>query len=137
METLLVVLLCVAVYRGTRLVTRDKFPLIALPREAFVQRWGAYEETSREKTAENWRAFRWLFGMEFPSIGGGRTNLVMKSAAYLWECDWCTSMWMGGLLTYLTAFYVDLPYPWLVWLVTSAVTGLVTQAEAVMDKRAE
>jgi hypothetical protein len=143
MEILLVWLVWVATYRLTRLVTRDKIPLIDLPREAFVQRWGAYEGVKRqvhEGPRRNWivRTWRWLFAPEFPAIRGGNTytNLVMKSLAYLWECDWCTSMWVGAALSYTVSEFVALPYPWLVAVGASAATGLLATWEAELDKKA-
>lgn len=121
MEILLVVLICLASFRGTRLVTRDKFPLIAIPRDAFVERWGVYEDAKDKKI----------------SINGKRTNLFMRSLAYLWECDWCTGVWVSGAVVYAATFYVSVPYAVLVWLAASAVTGLLAQAEAVMVKKAD
>lgn len=139
MDALLVTLLFLAVYRGTRLIVKDKLPLIDIPREAFVQRWGAYENASRipDDKLRNWlvRAYRYVFAAQWPSINGkNRTNLIMKSLAYLWECPWCTSVWVGAGVVYTSAQYVDLPYPWLVWGAASAVTGLLVNVEEKLDK---
>lgn len=135
----LLVLLFLTVYRATRFITRDKFPMIYIPREAFVQRWGVYEGTERQHDdiRTNWlvRGWRYFWAADFTSVNGhDRTNLVMKSLAYLWECDWCTSMWVGGTVVYTTVQYVDLPYPWLVWVASSAVAGLLTTVEEKLDK---
>lgn len=114
---LLVLLLCLATHRTTRLVTRDVVPLGAA-REWFAQRWGTYVDAPDRRTA----------------IGGRRTYWPMRSLAYLWECDWCASMWVGMMLTYLTwrwtalgteHWYVSV----LVWLTASTVTGLLAQRE--------
>lgn len=130
MEFLLVILICLATFRITRLVTRDKLPLIDLPREAFVQRWGAYEDVKRVRVADNWRWWRYFWAGEFESVDGNhQTNLVMKSLAYLWECDWCTSVWVGAGVAYTSTIFVDVPYPFLVWLAASAVTGLIAERE--------
>lgn len=143
MEILLVVLLSLAAHRITRLLTRDKLPLIDIPREAFVSRWGAYDGAGRIKddVRRNWlvRTFRWFFAAEFPAIKGGgvRTNLVMKSLAYLWECDWCMGVWVSSALVYATTFYVSVPYPVLTAAVAATVTGLVASYEGVLDKKAE
>lgn len=138
MEILLTVLLAFATYRITRVVTRDKLPLIAIPREAFVQRWGVYEGVGRVKDDVRRnrlvRAWRWFFASEFPAIAEGRrSNLVMKSLAYLWECDWCASVWVGAAMVYGVAYHVHLPYPWLQWLAASAMTGLLTKVEERLD----
>jgi len=116
---LLVILVWLATYRATRLVTRDKLPLIDIPREAFVQRWGVYED-AEDKTV---------------SINGKRTNLFMRSLAYLWECDWCMSVWVAGAVVYACTWIVPTPYPWLLWASASAVTGLLTTVELRLDKK--
>ena len=139
MDALLVILLFLTVYRGTRLIVSDKLPVIDIPREAFVQRWGAYSDAERILADKryNWlvRGFRYVFAGQWPSINGlTRTNLVMKSLAYLWECPWCTSVWVGAAVVYTSAQYVDLPYPWLVWGAASAVTGLLVNVEEKLDK---
>lgn len=139
MTAIFVILLVLAVYRGTRLVTRDKFPVIDIPREAFVQRWGAYTGTQRERddVQRNLivRFWRYFWATEWPSINGkNRTNLVMKSLAYLWECDWCTSIWVGGAVVYTSTLFVSTPYPWLLWLASSAATGLLTNIEERLEK---
>lgn len=139
MDALLIILLFLTVYRGTRLIVSDKLPVIDIPREAFVQRWGAYADAARipdpERRNAIVRAFRYVFAGQWPSINGlTRTNLVMKSFAYLWECPWCTSVWVGAAIVYTSAQYVDLPYPWLVWGAASAVTGLLVNVEEKLDK---
>lgn len=139
MDALLVTLLFLTVYRGTRLIVKDKLPVIDIPREAFVQRWGAYADVERipDLKRYSWpvRAFRYVFAGQWPAINGlDRTNLVMKSLAYLWECPWCTSVWVGAAVVYASAYYIDLPYPWLVWGAASAVTGLLVNVEEKLDK---
>lgn len=49
--------------------------------------------------------------------------------SYLSECDWCASMWVGGVLTGITAQVVDVPVPFLVWWTASGLTGLIAQRE--------
>lgn len=49
--------------------------------------------------------------------------------SYLSECDWCTSMYIGGLITLVTALTLDLPAPVLVWFTASSATGLIAQRE--------
>ena len=47
----LLALVVLATPRATRLVTRDKLPLIGVPRDAFVDRWGTYEDDPRDDAA--------------------------------------------------------------------------------------
>jgi len=118
---LLVLLILVATHRVTRLITRDAIPIIAVPREAFAQRWATAADA---KTREDRRQ----------SIGGRPTNLVMRSLAYLWECDWCASVWVAAVITYLAWRWTPLgDQHWLVavlvGLTASSFTGLVAQRE--------
>lgn len=119
---LIFVLITLATHRVTRLITRDALPIIATPREAFVQRWGGFSDakTPAEKKL---------------SLNGKKTNIVMKSIAYLWECDWCMSVWVGGALTYaawqwLSQFNNTHPFAMMmVWLSASSIAGLIAQRE--------
>lgn len=104
-----------ATHRVTRIITRDQIPLIAIPREAFAQRWGVYEDATDKHT----------------SIGGYRTNIVMRSLAYLWECDWCMSVWVAVTVAYGTYRWID-TWWWQAILLAAAastVTGLIAQHE--------
>lgn len=127
---LLLILLLGGVHRATRIVTRDKLPLICIPREKFVNRWGAYEDdpTVSWETRRNQRRV---------SIGGHPTNTLASSLAYLWECDWCMSIWVGAGLTYLTWRWPDELIWVLAALTASTVTGLVVKLETYADKKIE
>ena len=118
---LLALLLVLATHRVTRIVTRDGIPLMATPREAFVRRWGRPADAT---TPEQRRT----------SFGGRPTNGFMSSLAYLWECDWCASVWVAAALTYLAWLWTPLgDQHWyvavLLGLTASGVTGLVAQRE--------
>jgi hypothetical protein len=114
-------LLFLATYRATRFITRDKLPLIDVPREAYVQRWGVYAEQQDKKL----------------SINGKKTNVFMRSIAYLWECDWCTSVWVSGALVYALTFFVSMPLPWLTWGAVAAGVGLLAEVEGLISKKAQ
>lgn len=108
-------LLVLATHRGTRFVTRDKFPMWGELRERFVERWGIYVDTPKDERKV--------------SISGHDTNLIMRSLAYAWECDWCTSIWVGGGLTYLTWRWHEVMLWVLLALTASSVTGLIASVE--------
>lgn len=115
------VLVALATHRVTRLITRDAIPLIAVPREVFVQRWGSYADAFPEDRNT--------------SIGGKRTNFLMRSIAYLWECDWCASVWVSAGITYCAWRWTMLgDEHWfvsvLVGLTASTVTGLIASKES-------
>jgi hypothetical protein len=113
---LLTVLVSLATHRVTRWVTRDKFPLYCVVRNKFVERWGVFTDAQKEERGR-------------VSMSGHDTNLVMRSLAYAWECDWCTSIWVGAGLTYLTWRWTDTMIWVLMGIVASSVTGLIAQRE--------
>lgn len=115
---LIALLVVLATHRVTRVITRDSIPLVATPREAFVQRWGrAIDDPDRHR-----------------SLSGKRTNGFMASLAYLWECDWCASIYVAAIITYLTYRWTPLgDEHWviavLLGLAASSGTGLIAQRE--------
>lgn len=110
------ILLVLGTHRVTRFVTRDKFPLYCVLRNRFVERWGVYADAPPEERGR-------------VSMSGHDTNLVMRSLAYAWECDWCTSIWVGAGLTYLTWRWHETMLWVLAALAASTVTGLIAQRE--------
>lgn len=121
-ETLLFILiLTVAGHRVTRLVTRDKIPLIALPRKKFVTRWAGYDDAPPE--------------MYNISISGKKTNLFMRSLVELWECDWCVGVWVSAILTSVSSRFIVLPWDnqWWAWvlvgLTVASGIGLIAEQE--------
>lgn len=117
------VLLFLATHRVTRLITRDQIPLVKIPRDAFVNRWGAPTlDAAGEPLPRELRNV---------SYSGRKTNAVMRSLAYLWECDWCASVWVGSGLAVGTNLYGHETW-WQVGLLAvaaSSVTGLIAQRE--------
>lgn len=121
---LITVLYFGAVHRVTRLWTRDGLPLIKIPREAFIQRWGVYDDDEDRST----------------SINGKKTNIIMSSLAYLWECDWCSSVWVAAGLGWLTWTWPAVMFWLLAGLFASSLTGTWAIAEkliTVMTKKHE
>lgn len=114
----LVILMGFAAHRGTRFATRDKHPAVRIPRDAFVNRWSAFDDAPEGVTLD-----------PKLSITGKKTNVFMRSLAYLWECDWCMSVFVSGILTLITAHVASVPYPALVWLAASSIAGLIAQRE--------
>lgn len=110
--------LALATHRITRFITRDQLPVIAVPRDAFVNRWAAPDLAGPGGVID-----------VRLSITDKPTNIVMRSLAYLWECDWCTSVWVGGILSLITAQAASLPLPWLMWPAVSSIAGLIAQRE--------
>jgi hypothetical protein len=118
LNALCLVLLVPAVARVTRLVTRDKVPLLAWPRDRFVCRWGVWEDAKADERGK--------------SIDGKRTNWFMSSLAYLWECDWCASVWVAGGLVYLTLRWPEV----LVWVLLGLTASYAAGWNALAEARA-
>lgn len=148
MSFLSFLLLVFAAYWLTRFVTVGKFPLVAIPREAFNERWGTYADEKRVSEAvrpRSWvvRGWLYIFGGQYkpiaayerdadglhPDAGSLRTNLVMKSLAYLWECDWCTGAWVAAAVVALQDFYGSVPMPGWAWLAIAGLVGLLRTLE--------
>jgi hypothetical protein len=102
---LLIVLVCAAVYRATRLIVADD---IALPLRMWVM----------DRFGEDGKM------------------------AYLVECPWCMSIWVGaagvaGLTVAADVLgWVDhgVPYPLAVWLAASAFTGVVSEVLGLFSR---
>lgn len=76
-----------------------------------------------------------LFAVDaLPLIAKPREWIVNKlgeehAISYLVTCMWCVSMYVGAGLTAVTDLFTAVPYPWLTWIVASAVTGIIAQRE--------
>jgi hypothetical protein len=122
-ETLLfIIILTLASHRVTRFITRDKIPLIALPRKKFTDRWAGYDDAP--------------VGMHnvVAADPDKTTNLLMRSLVKLWECDWCVGVWVSAILTGVSSQFVEIPWDhWFGWtLVSLAVAsgvGLIAELE--------
>lgn len=115
---LLDLLIVVTVYRATRFLVADEFPLVRWPRDRigrFLDPTAA-EVAANPKTHPHWGA-----------LGRG--------LAYLVTCPWCMSAWVGALIVWAATVYASVPMPVLVWAAGSAVTGLVASAEAEHEQR--
>lgn len=116
MTALLVLLTILAVYRVTRLLTEDKIPIVAQPRDFLVN---------------------WLDPLPSDIAAGRRqpTSTSARAVAYLLTCPWCMSVWVGAaLLPVVHTWVAPLPYPWLLWPAASAVTGLIAAGEGLADR---
>lgn len=101
---LTVALVALATYRLTVLTVHDR--ITKRPRE-WAQLWfeARAEHRSGTVTSDEWQS----------------------SIAYLLGCPWCASIWVGGLVTGITALTVGVALPVLTWLAASAVTGFLCE----------
>lgn len=110
---LLFIILALATYYTTRFFTVGTFPLVAGPREKFIQRWGVYVNAKDPLV----------------SMGGQRTNPFMRALAKLAECDWCQGAWWAALFTWLADLQGSVDMPGFYWLALAAVTGFLRSVE--------
>lgn len=74
-----------ACYFVTWLITAAAFPLLRIPREKFVNRWATWDASADPNFKPDPKI----------SISDKKTNLLMRSLAYLWECAWCMGFWVS------------------------------------------
>lgn len=60
-----------------------------------------------------------------------------SAIAYLLECPWCMSAWIGGGVVLVADLCTSVPVPFLVWIAASSVTGLIGNYEARHDQAYE
>lgn len=101
-EVWLVVLLALACYRVTRLVTTDKItePIFNRIRFGLERRWYAKHD------------------------GGSDTHFNSK-LAYMLSCPWCLGFWVSGAGTLLVSLAYGLDYPIFTWFAMSTVIGFL------------
>lgn len=112
----LFILLALACYRVTRVVTTDKItePIFGGLREALEYRW--IRKHTRPGSPE-----------EFDAIESEKFN---SKAAYLLSCPWCLGFWISGAGTLLVSLVYGLDYPALTWLAVSTAVGLFGQLDS-------
>lgn len=99
----LVLLLALACYRVTRLVTTDKItePIFDRLRFGLERRW--YEKHGPE---------------------GSDTHFNSK-LAFMLSCPWCLGFWVSGVGTLIVSLAYGLDYPILTWLALSTIVGFL------------
>lgn len=104
----LFVLLALACYRVTRLVTTDKItdPIFERVRWSFERRWYAKHDEDGSQTEWN------------------------SKLAFMLSCPWCLGFWVSGLGTLLVSLAYGLDYPILTWLALSTVVGFLGRIDS-------
>lgn len=116
-------MMAVAALYATKISTEGKLALISVPREWFVERWGVYVDDA-DKTMPICRTTR-------PREDDKRrTNLFMRSLAYLVECPWCSGFWWGWVFA-LAVPVASLPL-WLVALALAGTVGILSEAVSLV-----
>lgn len=83
-------MMALAAFYATKISTEGKLALVSVPRDAFVSRWGVFaDEPDKTMPICVWDA---VLNRNDPD-DKRRTNLLMRSLAYLVECPWCSGFW--------------------------------------------
>jgi hypothetical protein len=123
---LLLIVMTLAVYRITRLVTRDDFPPVLWLRDRLAGGWRPLslkeQETKRLPVMDHDGQSATVTGLgAVQQIDGQLHRYVNRSKrspywlAELVSCPWCVSGWIAGALTLAVALTVGVPAPLLVW----------------------
>lgn len=71
---------------------------------------------------------------QFPPIAWARNRIGQRfgpssAITYLSTCQWCISVYVGGVITWIVNWRYGLPAPLMVWATTSAVAGFLSSVE--------
>lgn len=112
------IMMALAAFYATKISTEGKLALIAEPRARLVERWGVYVDDA-DKTMP-------ICVFTDPRVDDKRrTNLFMRSLAYLVECPWCSGFWWAWGIA-LLATPVGVPV-WLAALATAGAVGILSE----------
>ena len=126
---LLLVVMSLAVYRGTRLVVEDTFPPVLWVRDRLAGGWRPLTEAERARAATV--SPPWLM----QDVDGEASRYVYRWPwvpqwlADLLSCPWCASGWVAAGVTAGAWATVGLPVPLLVWAAVWAAGALLAAQE--------
>lgn len=120
---LVILLLCVASWRLTRLTVKDDFPPILWIRDHLCGGWRpltrAEQETLARLDTPRRRHLEAIWStQETDQVGVRYVHRWRHSPVWLAEllsCPWCASGWVSAALVAVTSGTVGLPAPFLVW----------------------
>lgn len=133
METwLLLIVMSLAVYRGTRLVVADTFPAVLWARDRLVGGWrpltaAEWEQVGAEGTGPTGWAVQPIDGVDHRWVR--RWRWVPQWLADLVSCPWCASGWVAAGVTAGVWVVPGLPVPLLVWPAVWAAGALLAAQE--------
>jgi hypothetical protein len=111
-EWFLYVVISLVTYRATRLVIKDTFPPIGVPRDHLINWWDPDDEWIADRTTPE-------------STPRPHWGAIGRSLRYLFTCPWCMSPWVGALVVYVFSLFVSVPLPFAAIIVAAAATGLI------------
>lgn len=125
---LLILLMALTSYRGTRLLAKDDFPPVLLLRDRLAGGWRPMTEPEMARIS----AFP---AQELCDINGRKCRYVRRAAwspywlAELVRCPWCVSAYVSAAVTAATASFVSVPDPWLIAPAVWALSALLASRE--------
>ena len=129
---LLLLVMSLVTYRGTKLVVEDTFPPVLWLRDRLAGGW-------RPLTEKEWAQVRSAGPAYMPwktqSIDGVENRWVERKKwsphwlSELLSCPWCASGWVALAVTAGTWVTVGVPVPVLVWFAVWAVGGILAAQE--------
>lgn len=133
METwLLLLVMSLATYRGTRLVVEDTFPPVLWLRDRLVGGWRPLTEPEQDLVARQPGGNQPFPISEIDGVQHRWNTRRRWSPFWLAElisCPWCASGWVALAVTAGVWATVGLPVPFLVWPAVWAVGALVAAQE--------
>ena len=105
---LLYAVISLVTFRVTRLIVKDTFPPVGVPRDHLINWWAPDGDWVDEhpKAMPHWGA-------------------VGRSLRYLFTCPWCMSVWVAPGVIWVFTRFVSVPLPYAAWVVAAAATGLI------------
>lgn len=140
MTWFVLVVLALAAYRATRLVTRDTFPPVLYLRDRLAGGWRPLSQAETERLALLNRTNPSLYLTQrelwsYREIDDEPHRYVHRagwSPAWLAElitCPWCASAYVSGALVALTDITYGVPVPWLMGGAVWALAALLASRE--------
>jgi hypothetical protein len=139
---LLLIVMALATYRGTRLVVADTFPPVLWLRDRLVGGWRPLTEKEQGKYVTDVAAVvEGPLARPHPKLGAlmrtdGQVNRYVRRVkwspfwlAELLSCPWCASGWVAVAVTVGVWAVAGLAMPVLVWFAVWAVGGLLAAQE--------
>ena len=108
-DIFLFILFVLSVHRVTRFIIRDCLPLISVPRD-------------------------WLLSRTDPTVadlnnGRKERGTFMRSIGYLFQCEWCMSIWVSAGLLFALVQFEQMTWPFMIgwWLAGSSLSALLSE----------
>jgi hypothetical protein len=136
---LLSIILVFGSYRLTRLITKDDFPPVLWMRDKLAGGWRPLTTKEQEQTSTVLQSVQDTY--EHPEFGQVRminfqaSRYVRRAKWSPWwladlvSCPWCVSAYVSLALVGVTALWIGLPVPLLMWFAVWGASALLASKE--------